>query len=83
MVAGRDKNRHTGSAQTADQFIPCLVICIVAVQQVTAEQKNIRFFALGKLRQTAQQPPLLAAADRGLPGGEPLKRRIQMQIRRV
>ena len=60
-----------------------LGIGTAAVEQVAREQDDLRAVRSGQLRQSAQKVALLPAALRRLRAGERLKRRIEVQIRRV
>ena len=83
MVAGGNEHGHGHGLQTADKLLPGLKVGAGAVQQVAAEQHEIDMLPLRKLRHAGKQTALLHPADGGLAVTQPLKRRIQMQIRGV
>ena len=83
VVARGDEHRRGNAPEGLDQALPGLKIGAAAVQQVAAEQHQIHPLAGGEPRQRVQQLPLLPPADGGLPCGQRLKGRVQMQVRRV
>jgi hypothetical protein len=81
IVISRGNEHGRGNLpQTAYQLFACLVVCIVAVQQIAGEQHNIHALTARQGAEGAQQLTLLTAAYGGLTGGQALKGGVQMQV---
>ena len=83
VVAGREKHLRSAAGKRLGERLGRLGIGARAVEQVAREQDDLRPVRLRQLRQSAQQAALLPAALRRLRERERLKRRVEMQIRRV
>ena len=83
VVSGREKHLRSAAGKRLCERLRRLGIGAAAVEQVAREQDDLRAVRLGQLRQSAQEVALLPAALRRLRSGERLKRRIEVQIRRV
>lgn len=83
VVAGREKHLRPTAGKRLGERLRRLGIGAAAVEQVAREQDDLRAVRPGQLRQSAQKVALLPAALRRLRAGERLKRRIEVQIRRV
>ena len=83
VVSGREKHLRGAAGKRLGERLRRLGIGAAAVEQVAREQDDLRAVRLCQLRQSAQKVALLPAALRRLRSGERLKRRIEVQIRRV
>ena len=83
VVAGREKHLRPTAGKRLGERFGRLGIGARAVEQVAREQDDLRPVRLRQLRQGAQQAALLPAALRRLRERERLKRRVEVQIRRV
>ena len=83
VVAGREKHLRPTAVKRLGERLCRLGIGARAVEQVAREQDDLCPVRLRQLRQGAQQVALLPAALRRLRERERLKRRVEVQIRRV
>ena len=83
VIAGHEKHLRSAAGKRLGERFGCLGVGARAVEQVAREQDDLRPVRPRQLRQSAQKVALLPAALRRLRERERLKRRVEVQIRRV
>jgi len=83
VVPRRDEHRDIERGKRLRQYPPGIGKRVFGVEQIPRKQQDVRPLLPGRVRDPGKEPALLAPAQKRLFPVKGLKRRIEMQIRRV